>query len=103
MSSKPDPFLRRALFAFLFLVIAASGSAEAEDRDPAPPAEEQPTLAPGAGYRFDSKPPEDPGDEVRGRDLGPHGPAMDGVRGSGIAPAPGAFGTDASSPGDLRR
>jgi len=32
-----------------------------------------------------------------------HGPAMDGVRGSAIGPAPGAFGTDAGSPSDLRR
>lgn len=34
---------------------------------------------------------------------GPHGPSMDGQRGSAIAPAPGAFGTDAGSPSDLRR
>ena len=32
----------------------------------------------------------------------PHGPAMDGIRGSAV-PAPGAFGTDAHSPDDLRR
>lgn len=62
-------------------------------------------IDPGTRQRFSSKKPpdEEPDGEVRGRGLGPYGPAMDGVRGSGIAPAPGAFGTDAGSPADLRR
>lgn len=97
----------RSAFLLSILLVLAGGSAAAED----PPAVEadgtmkKPTANDAdARYRFSSdKDAQDRDGAVKGRGLGPHGPSMDGIRGSGIAPAPGAFGTDAGSPSDLRR
>jgi len=89
--------LVRLLVAIACGVLAACPAAAQE-------AAEEPTPIPNAERRFDSeKRVEEPRGDVKGPGVAPHGPAMDGVRGSAIAPAPGAFGTDAGSPDDLRR
>jgi len=97
---------RVRIVAFTILLIGVVTAAGAADPDPSgegktDPKAPRPTL--GGRYRFSSKQTPQPSDDARGGQLGPHGPAMDGVRGSAIGPAPGAFGTDASSPSDLRR
>lgn len=90
--------VRRVLLALLLVGAGRSAYAQGD----AAPAEQgaEPTPVPNAQRRFSS---EKPTVEPRGDIKGPHGPSMDGVRGSAIAPAPGAFGTDAGSPDDLRR
>ena len=87
---------RRRALVLATLLVGVCAPAFADE-----PVEARPTLRPGERARFSS--------EKRAEDAGrtglgsPQGPAMDGVRGSAIAPAPGAFGTDAGSPDDLRR
>ena len=104
MSSKRHCWAR-ALVLASFLV-GMRGSANAAEPEQPADAAAQPEEGGEVRRRFSSeKTPveEAPSGTDPRRIVGPHGQAMDGVRGSGIAPAPGAFGTDAGSPSDLHR
>lgn len=107
MSSKPHRWARGLVLAsFLLGVGVAAYAAEAEQAPDAGEAAQPPESGAPLRQPLSSEkrtPEEGPSRGDERRILGPHGSAMDGVRGSGIAPAPGAFGTDAGSPSDLHR
>ena len=108
MSSTRNRCARGVVLAlFLFAAEKAAYAAEQEHSTEVTGSQGEPTPR-GVRERHRVAPKKSVPDEVplekdERRIVGPHGPAMDGVRGSGIAPAPGAFGTDAGSPSDLHR
>ena len=84
----------------LILLLLACLSAAAQNQTPTPGAEDaERRLEDMMTEPLSSEPEALPRQGVPN----PVGPALDGVRGSALGPAPGAFGSDAGNPSDLRR